>query len=101
MTPALELPLNSRNSSFNVLRGVAIGLPVYFVAANLWAVILIGPQFLHHADFRQLYAGAYLMRTGNATRLYDFALQKKKEDIVVSPESDNRENRIAIRQIIQ
>src|SRR5579864_311219 len=91
MTPALELPLNSRNSSVNLLRGVALGLPVYFVAANLWAVIVIGLQFLHHADFRQFYAGAYLVRTGEAHSLYDFALQKKTEDAVVSPESEQFE----------
>ena len=91
MTLAFEQPLNSRNPSVNLLRGVAIGLPVYFVAANLWAVILIGPQFLHHADFRQLYAGAYLVRTGEAHSLYDFALQKQTEDAVVSPESEQYE----------
>jgi hypothetical protein len=85
------MPLNSQNPSINLLRGVAIGLPVYFVAANLWAVLLIGPQFLHHADLRQLYAGAYIMRTGNAHSLYDFALQKKTEDIVVSAEPDEYE----------
>ena len=68
------------------VKGLALGVPIYFVAIHLWAWVLIAPHFYRRADFRQLYAGAYMMRTGLRHELYNFEAQKFVEDRMVSPE---------------
>jgi hypothetical protein len=73
------------------VKGLALGIPTYLVAIHMWAWILIAPHFYHRADFRQFYAGAYLVRTGHSHELYDFNAQKAFEDRLVSREPENFE----------
>lgn len=67
-----------------MLRGLALGLPLYMVAAHLWSFVLIAPRFAPNADFRAFYAGAHLVWDGQATRLYDFDEQNRIEKSEVS-----------------
>lgn len=71
-----------------MLRGLALGLCAYFVAAHLWAFILLAPHAYRRADFRQFYAAGYMLRTGNATKLYNFDDQTAVENRIISEEDE-------------
>jgi len=75
-----------RRLNQGTLRGLALGLPLYLVAAHVWSFVLIAPQFAPRSDFRALYAGAYLAWNGESRQLYDFNLQEIIESERVSPE---------------
>jgi len=68
------------------VRGLALGIPVYFVAIHMWTWILSVPVMLPKGgyDFRQIYAASYMVRTGEAKELYDYYSQKKAQDETVS-----------------
>src|SRR5215467_5432217 len=92
ITSAIDSP--GRNNTRVVpyyAKGLALGIPIYFVAIHLWAWVLIAPHFTRRNDFRQFYAAAYMMRTGHARELYDFDEQRAFEDRLVSRESIERE----------
>ena len=68
------------------IRGLALGLPAYLIGIHLWTWLFLLPVFLGgRADFRQLYIGGYMLRTGHAHELYDYMAQKRFEDLLVSP----------------
>src|SRR5436190_15037452 len=68
------------------VRGLALGVPIYFVAIHLWTWILFVPVSLAKGgyDFRQSYSAAYMLRTGHARELYDYQSQKLFQDKLVS-----------------
>jgi Glycosyltransferase family 87 len=68
------------------VKGLALGVPIYFVAIHLWAWVLIVPGFLRtgRPDFRQIYSSAYMVRTGHGSQLYDYNAQRDYQDRVVS-----------------
>lgn len=67
------------------VKGLALGIPPYLVAIHFWTWVFSLPTFLSgRADFRQLYAAAYMVRTGHARQLYDYAAQKHFQDVLVS-----------------
>jgi hypothetical protein len=69
------------------VKGLALGIPVYLVAVHLWTWVFAGAVFWGgHADFRQLYAAAKIVQTGQAADLYDYETQKIVQDKFVSPE---------------
>ena len=70
------------------VKGLALGIPIYFVAIHMWTWILSVPVVLPKGgyDFRQIYAAAYMVRTGHAHKLYDYDTQKQIQDETVSPQ---------------
>jgi hypothetical protein len=67
-------------------RACVLGIPAYLIGVHLWTWVFTVSVFLGgRADFRQLYAAAYMVRTGHANELYDYDSQKYYQDKVVSP----------------
>jgi hypothetical protein len=74
------------------------GIPYYFTAlAMALPAIMLGMQisgwigFLPmirdgHADFRNIYAAGYMVRVGHGHEIYEYAAQKKFQDMTVSRE---------------
>ena len=70
------------------VKGLALGIPIYLVAIHLWTWLLVVPASLRTTgyDFRQIYAAAFMVRTGHASELYVYDAQKRFQDAVVSPQ---------------
>jgi len=70
------------------VKGLALGIPSYLVAIHLWTWLLFVPYGLKTTgyDFRQVYAAAYLVRSGRAHELYLYNSQKEVQDQLVSPQ---------------
>lgn len=67
------------------VRGLALGVPAYLIGVHLWTWALLLPVFLGgRADFRQLYTGGYMLRSGHAQELYDYMTGKHFQDLLVS-----------------
>jgi len=61
-----------------------MGLSAYLVAVHLWSWISMSSFYLGgHSDFRQIYAAAYMVRTGKAAQLYDPAVQEHVQNSIV------------------
>jgi hypothetical protein len=85
-TPETRLaPDRPSKARTNYLRDFLIGsLPLLF-SVQFLAWLAFFPNALRgHADFRQLYAAGYLLRTGHSHELYDYGLQRKIQDSLVS-----------------
>ena len=68
------------------VRACVLGIPAYLIGVHLWTWVFTVSVFLGgRADFRQLYAAAYMVRTGHANELYDYDAQKYYQDRLVSP----------------
>jgi hypothetical protein len=84
-------PGNSRSyrSSFDppyYVKALAMGLTAYLIGIHLWTWIFTLPTFLGgRADFRQLYTAGYIVRTGHAVQLYDYASQLAFQRAHVGP----------------
>jgi hypothetical protein len=48
-----------------------------------WITFFPGALLHGHADFRQLYAAGYMVRTGHASELYDLRAQQHFQDVLV------------------
>lgn len=67
-------------------RQLLLGITPLLVGTELLCALVFLPQAVRGCgDFRQLYAGAFLVRSGNAHRLYDADLQLQAQNAVVSP----------------
>jgi Glycosyltransferase family 87 len=68
------------------VKGLALGIPPYLVAIHMWTWLLIVPASLKTTgyDFRQLYAAAFMVRTGHANELYEYEFQKEIQNQHVS-----------------
>ncbi len=67
------------------VRACVLGVPAYLIGVHLWTWVFTLWVFLGgRADFRQLYAAAYMVRTGHAGELYDYEAQKFFQDRLVS-----------------
>ena len=67
-------------------RQTILGLFPLFAGMSIIAGCVFVPQALNgNADFRQLYAGAYMVRTGLRHHLYDLDVQQQIENRVISP----------------
>lgn len=63
---------------------LALGLLPLLVGLELLLAFLYVPPALHGVDdFRQLYVGGYMIRTGHARELYDYDTQQRFQDAVV------------------
>jgi hypothetical protein len=70
------------------VKGLALGIPIYLAAIHMWTWVLIVPGSLATTgfDFRQIYAAAFMVRTGHANELYVYEAQKQFQDTLVSPQ---------------
>jgi len=69
------------------IRAFAMALPAIMLGLQLSGWIFFLPGAMRgHADFRQLYAAGYMVRTGHSHELLDYASQKHFQDMVVSTE---------------
>src|SRR6266566_795805 len=76
----IELPAFAKAS--------AMGLPAIMIGLQLSAWIgffLLPSAILGRADFRHLYTAGYMVRTGQATKLYDYETEKALQSTLVSP----------------
>ena len=69
-----------------ILPDLLLGLSPLLVGIQLLGCLTFFPgALLHgHADFRQLYAAGYMVRTGHAAELYDARAQQQFQDVLVS-----------------
>jgi hypothetical protein len=58
-------------------------LPLLIGLEGLLAVLYVPPALHGLDDFRQLYVGGYMIRTGHARELYDYDTQQRFQDTVV------------------
>jgi hypothetical protein len=75
----------SRSRGTRILADLVLGILPILVGIQLLGWITIFPDaLLHgHADFRQLYAAGYMVRTGHAGKLYDIRAQQQFQDVLV------------------
>ena len=86
MTP--KTTAESRGARY--LSDLLLGMLPILVGIQLlgWITFFPGALLHGHADFRQLYAAGYMVRTGHAGELYDIQAQKRFQDALVG--SDER-----------
>src|SRR5438477_4643311 len=66
----------------------AMALPAIMIGLQLSAWIgffLLPSAILGRADFRHLYTAGYIVRTGQASKLYDYETEKALQNTLVSP----------------
>ena len=69
----------------NYLRDSLLGILPLLLGIQFFASLtFISAALRGHADFRQLYAAGYLVRTGQGYRLYDYRAQKSVQDALAS-----------------
>jgi hypothetical protein len=75
----------SQSRGTRILADLVLGILPILVGIQLLGWITIFPDaLLHgHADFRQLYAAGYMVRTGHASELYDIRAQQQFQDVLV------------------
>ena len=81
MTPKIH----SQSRGTRILPDLLLGILPILVGIQLLGWITFFPAaLLHgHADFRQLYAAGYMVRTGHAGELYDIRAQQQFQDVLV------------------
>jgi hypothetical protein len=63
------------------VKGLALGLPAYLIGVHLWTWVFMASFYLGgHSDFRQIYAAAQMVRTGEASHLYDPVAQDRAQN---------------------
>ena len=69
------------------VRAFALSVPVFLTAIQLWTWLLFVPGMVRSGtvDFRQAYAAAYMVRSGERTALYSYPIQEKTQAQVVAP----------------
>ena len=69
------------------VKGLALGLCAYLIGVHFWTWVFSASIFIGgHADFRQLYTAGYMVRTGAAAQLYDYAAQLRFQNLLVARE---------------
>src|SRR4029079_12987252 len=78
-------PKTTVQSRGRILPDLLLGLSPILIGIQLLGCITFFPAaLLHgHADFRQLYAAGYMVRTGQAGQLYDIRAQQQFQDVLV------------------
>jgi Glycosyltransferase family 87 len=78
-------PKTTVQSRRRILPDLLLGLSPILIGIQLLGCITFFPAaLLHgHADFRQLYAAGYMVRTGHASELYDARAQQQFQDVLV------------------
>jgi len=80
-------PKNTAGSrGMRYLPDLLLGILPILIGIQLlgWITFFPGALLHGHADFRQLYAAAYMVRTGHAGELYDIRAQQQFQDVLVN-----------------
>jgi hypothetical protein len=79
------MPLSSSGRATRYLPDLLLGLLPILVGIQFlgWITFFPGALSHGHADFRQLYAAGYMVRTGHAGQLYDLQAQQHFQDTLV------------------
>src|SRR5207237_8382114 len=87
-TPSITSSPAAGGSVPYYIRALAMGIPsiLFGLLLSGWIAFIPGAM-AGHADFRQLYAAAHIVRAGMAHQLYDYDVQKAFQDRLVSPEA--------------
>ena len=81
MAPRTISPSRGTRILPDLLLGI---LPILIGIQLLGWITFLPSALLHgHADFRQLYAAGYMVRTGHARELYDIRAQQQFQDVLV------------------
>src|SRR5216684_2393187 len=79
-------PKNTAGSrGMRYLPDLLLGILPILIGIQLlgWLTFFPGALLHGHADFRQLYAAGYMVRTGHAAELYDIRAQQQFQDVLV------------------
>ena len=77
--------LVARIARLATYREILLAFSAYLIGSHLWTWMLCLPPILGgHADFRQLYAAGYMVRSGHARQIYDYASQVAFQNAAVS-----------------
>lgn len=77
--------LQKSHSNRASVKAWVLGLTAYLIGVHFWTWVLFGGIFIGgRSDFRQLYTGGYLIRSGQGHKLYDLDVERKVEDELVS-----------------
>jgi len=69
------------------VQALALGIPAIFLGIQIAGWLAHVSAITHGlTDFRQLYTAGYTIRSGHASGLYDYQIQKTFQDALVSPE---------------
>ncbi len=81
MTPKTTIPSRGKR----ILPDLLLGLSPLLIGIQIlgWLTFFPAALLQGHADFRQLYAAGYMVRTGHAAELYDPRAQKEFQDMLV------------------
>jgi alpha-1,2-mannosyltransferase len=79
------MPLSGSGRGTRYLPDLLLGLLPLLVGIQFlgWITFFPGALLHGHADFRQLYAAGYMVRTGHAGQLYDLQAQQHFQDTLV------------------
>src|SRR6266849_9024976 len=78
--PAREVPY--------YVRALAMALPAVMLGLQIAGWIFFLPGAMQgHCDFRHLYAAGYMVRTGHRGELYDYNVEQRFQDNLVSREA--------------
>ena len=80
----MTLKTTAQSRAKHHLPDFLLGISPILLAAQLMGWLTFFPSALHgHADFRQLYAAGYMVRTGHASELYNYRAQQTFQDTLV------------------
>src|SRR5258705_7872173 len=81
MTPKTTVPSRGKR----ILPDLLLGLSPLLIGIQIlgWLTFFPAALLQGHADFRQLYAAGYMVRTGHAAELYDLPSQQLFQDVLV------------------
>jgi hypothetical protein len=83
----MNSPVMAESRSKRYLGDLLLGLlPLLFAIQCLGWVTFFPSALRGHADFRQLYAAGYMVRTGHGAELYDYQAQKNAQDSLIGSE---------------
>jgi hypothetical protein len=85
--PAVGQAISSGNGIPYYFTALAMALPAIMLGMQISGWIGFLPMIRDgHADFRNMYAAGYMVRSGHGHEIYDYAAQKTFQDAVVSRE---------------
>src|SRR5258705_5943371 len=81
MTPKTTVPSGGKR----IVPDLLLGLSPLLTGIQIlgWLTFFPAALLQGHADFRQLYAAGYMVRTGHAAELYDLPSQQLFQDVLV------------------
>src|SRR5713226_405843 len=77
-----------RRQTSHWVKPLAMGLPAVMLGLQISGWIFFLPGAIQgHSDFRHLYTAGYMVRTGHRGELYDYGVEQRFQDDLVSREA--------------